>query len=212
MHGDTHRRRLVVSGVMTPEIVLDINSDSSRNDYPIEVSIADVSAGKVHSWLVRPSANRLCDSQDAEDRKLRGLSKNAFENGETASKVTREILRVLEGRRVVSNDIARDSVARLFAAAHMPSPVFYSAKADDIFATMARIVGRPKNSFEEVLRFRTAVCDRSAAGNAAGCAAVIELVLGNEEIDRDRIERVFGIWGDRARKPSPWRMKLSRLV
>ncbi|MCA3267826.1 MAG: hypothetical protein ING19_17325 [Azospirillum sp.] len=211
-------------GFAFPDLVVDVEASSLHDGYPIEIAIADIAAGRIHAWLIRPHASWAGDDWSPQSEKIHGLSKADIEAGEDASTVGKAMLDAAGGRKLASDNPEYDSwwIGRLFAAARADARRkapsfettirFHSKPIQELLAARIRMSGRPAGGFEETNRFRKAFHEHSAAGDAASWAAASELIRDPASLSSARIRTVFETWRERAAAASPWRAKTRKLA
>ncbi|MCA3267831.1 MAG: hypothetical protein ING19_17350 [Azospirillum sp.] len=196
-----------------PELIVDVEASALEGGYPIEIAIADLAAGKVHAWLIRPHASWAWDAWSPESEKIHGLSKAEIDRGDDVTTVGQGIERVLAGRKLATDNGEYDGwwLARLFAAARMDSPIrLHPKRVDETCIAIAKHLGKPQSGLVDVLAMRAAHHDHSAAGDAAAWAGALELICGNAALVSGRMHEVFETWRGRAAAASPWRRTIFR--
>ena len=92
-------------------ICIDFEASSlGRRSFPIEVAIADVTAGTVRAWLIRPAPLWLAAGTWSEDSEaMHGLSlAKITEEGLPAGTVAQELDHALAGKTVLSDNAGYD--------------------------------------------------------------------------------------------------------
>ena len=189
-------------------LILDIEASALENGFPIEIGIAHPSQGAVHAWLIRPHASWAWDAWNPASEKIHGLSRTDLARGGDVFTVAREILRAVGGRPLATDNPQFDGfwLSKLFEAAREDAPAVEQVSLVDAVAAFAHRHGRNSADVDAINRARNSAIDHSAAGDAASWAAVIEVMVGQEEVDLSRIDEVFEKWAARAQAASPWRI------
>lgn len=188
-------------------LILDVEASALEHGFPIEIGIADPGQGTVHAWLVRPHASWAWDAWNPASEKIHGLKKSDLDRGDDVQTVAQAILRVVDGRSLATDNPEFDGfwLSKLFEAAREDAPAVEKHSLIDGVSALAQRHGRASADIGALNRARNSAVDHSAAGDAASWAAAIELVVGSEEINLQRIDGVFEKWISRAQAASPWR-------
>ena len=188
-------------------LIVDIEASALENGFPIEIGIADPGQGVVHAWLIRPYAGWVWDAWDPASQRVHGLSKADLDCGDDVLTVAQGVLRAVGGRKLASDNPEFDGfwLSKLFEAALEDAPAVEKRSLVEAASALARRHGRPSADIDALNRAQNSAVDHSAAGDAASCAATIELIVGREAIDLLRIDHVFEKWAARAQAASPWR-------
>lgn len=191
-------------------LIIDVEASGLERSYPIEVAIADVNAGVVRAWLIKPTPAWTSDLVwSLESERLHGLSQALLgQHGQEAGAVAAEIVAFVGRRALLSDNPPFDKawLEILFAGARSRAmPAFAE---DSIVTELSYLAAARRRSAVDIAAInhaQKAMADHSAAGDAASWAAAAEALAFDGELNLERIDAIFGKWIEIARAAGQWR-------